>query len=562
MNIEQSARPLGLPASTRPMKHLLTILVPWLIATLVSASGHAAEPPPPLLKGWRHPPVIFNPGEHYGPAARNYQGIPGIERAPGGRLWATWYAGKVWEERFNYVVLATSGDDGATWSDAVAVIDPDGAGPLRAADSCLWLDPDGKLWCFWWLNEKVWSGYDDSKLSVTMAITTANPDAERPQWSAPFPLFSGLMLNKPIVTSQGEWMMPSNKWYTDHGLRVMVSTDKGRNWVLRGTANVPAAQRNADEPMIVERKDGSFWMLVRTKHGIGQTVSHDQGRTWAEVSDYQEHTVSRFHLRKLQSGNLLLIRHGRIDEKGERERLTAYLSEDDGRSWLGGLLLDERRRTSYPDATQAPDGTIHVVYDYNRHLEKQILMATFTERDVREGKLASPQSRSRVLVNRATGDNPVVGRIAEGPPLRTDESAATLITGGPRPVLRCHAGEVRPLHRTDDVFSDRDYIFRAFPGERFFQRDRSFVFAPMGRTEITCIEGGMVYVFTPAADRNPESVEPELLAQGFRKTSVTEFDLIFKLTEKVRGRNSCSVFQKRLSPGEKVRFGKWGVLVF
>ncbi|AKJ64599.1 hypothetical protein L21SP4_01351 [Kiritimatiella glycovorans] len=29
---------------------------------------------------------IFNPGPEYGPSARNYQGIPGIERAPGGRL--------------------------------------------------------------------------------------------------------------------------------------------------------------------------------------------------------------------------------------------------------------------------------------------------------------------------------------------------------------------------------------------------------------------------------------------------------------------------------------------
>ena len=38
-------------------------------------------------------PVVWSPGEAYGNATRRFQGIPGIERAANGRLWATWYAG-------------------------------------------------------------------------------------------------------------------------------------------------------------------------------------------------------------------------------------------------------------------------------------------------------------------------------------------------------------------------------------------------------------------------------------------------------------------------------------
>jgi len=518
--------------------------------------------PEPLLRGFAHPAIINDPSLAYGPSRRNYQGIPSIERTRGGRLWAAWYVGKVWEERFNYVVLSNSADDGKTWNDARIVIDPDGDGPLRACDPCLWLDPDGKLWCFWWLNEKVWSGSDESKLSVTMAITTTNPDAENPTWSKPFPVFSGLMLNKPIVTSRGEWLMPSNKWYTDDGCRVMVSRDKGRTWALRGTANVPREKRNADEPMLLERKDGSLWMLVRTSYGIGESVSHDNGRTWSEVSDYQKHAVSRFHVRRLHSGNLLLIRNGPLDTKGEREQMMAFLSDDDGQSWKGGLRLDERKRTSYPDAKQAEDGTIYAIYDFNRHLEKQILMARFSEEDVLAPGAVGAATRLRVLVNQATGENPIVGRIADGPPAQTDASAADLILTKQRPELRCVAGEIRPLHRTEKAFSDSDYIVRGLPGGKSFNRNWNYVFSSIQGTEVVCLSPGILYVFTPARDRNLQSVETEILRLGFQKTSEREFDLLFKVDEKVRDSNLCSVFQKEVSAGEAIRFGAWGMIVF
>jgi hypothetical protein len=515
------------------------------------------------MMGFTHPPLIEQPGPEYLSPARNYQGIPGIERSPGGRLWVTWYAGKIWEERFNYAVLATSGDDGHTWSEDVEyVIDPDGPGPLRAADANLWLDPEGKLWWFWWVNEKVWGGSDPSKISVTMAVITTNPDDARPQWSEPFFLFRGLMLNKPIVTSRGEWLMPTNEWQTDDGIRIMVSTDKGATWSLRGTANVPAADRNADEPMLVERSDGSLWMLVRTRFGIGESVSTDQGRTWTEVAPYQEHTVSRFYLGKLQSGNLLLIRHGAIGEKGEREDLTAYLSDDDGTTWKGGLLLDERRRVSYPDAIQAPDGTIYAVYDFNRHLEKQILMAVFTEEDVLAGSFVSAAARQKVVVNEASGRNPLVGRINDGPPLSEDASGAVLVTDRPRAELVPVKGEVRPLHRSEDVFTDAAYLFRGFPGHRFFRSGMRYVFSPIAGTKARCVSPGMVYVFTPAAERSKKSVEAELLAQGFEKTSLPEFDLIFRVDEQARNSNASSVYQKEVQAGETIQFSEWGVLVF
>lgn len=66
-------------------------------------------------------------------------------------------------------------------------------------------------------------------------------------------------------------------------------------------------------------------------------------------------------------------------------------------------MIDERSGVSYPDCVQAPDGTIYLIYDYQRTGAKQILMATFTEQDLAVGKCVSDKTRLRVVVNQATG---------------------------------------------------------------------------------------------------------------------------------------------------------------
>lgn len=345
------------------------------------------------------PPVNLAPGPEYADGVRMFQGIPGLERSPGGRLWATWYGGGTGEDRHNYVMLVTSGDDGRSWSPLKLVLDPDRDGPVRAFDPCPWLDPTGRLWLFW--AQRAGTPY-------LWAITAENPDDENPTWSEPRMICEGIMMNKPIVTTGGSWLLPVALWHTDDSCRVVASEDRGRTWKRIGAAGVPEpTARNCDEPMLVERKDGSLWMLIRTKYGIGESFSTDGGKTWTDaVKSPIEHATARFFIRRLASGNLLLVKHGPLDERTGRSHLTAFLSDDDGKTFGGGLLLDERGGVSYPDGLQAPDGTIYIIYDYQRTGDKQILMATFTEADVRAGKPASDKARLRVLINQATGTAP------------------------------------------------------------------------------------------------------------------------------------------------------------
>jgi predicted neuraminidase len=275
----------------------------------------------------------------------------------------------------------------------------------------LWTDPLGRLWLIFDQSMDMFDG----RAGVWVAVCE-NPDAKDPLWSMPRRIWHGVTLNKPTVLSTGEWMLPISLDQRPgfrqfkgcfkeldplRGANVFVSTDKGETWQRRGSIQFP----NPDwhEHMIVERKDGSLWMLARTTQGIMQSTSTDAGRTWADPSEPPgiRQPNARFHIRRLNSGRLLLVKHGdRIDAHSGRVQLSAWLSEDDGKTWQGGLILDERKGVSYPDGFQAPDGTIYISYDRNRATDGEILLARFTEADILAKKLVGLKSKLKMLICR------------------------------------------------------------------------------------------------------------------------------------------------------------------
>lgn len=378
------------------------------------------------------PPVLnTSPLPDYDYDQLDYGMTIGIERTPNGRLWACWVGGGDNEKAF--FVLATSDDEGETWSKPRLVIDPhDDRLPYarRVIVGNLWTDPLGSLWLFF---DQAMTHFDGR--AGTWFTRCDQPDADHPQWSAPVRIWHGCSLNKPIVLSSGEWLLPISLWDRDKttaafranlpslpadvfedldGFRmanVFVSSDQGATWTRKGGIAFPHPE--FDEHNLVERRDGSIWMTARVATGdVWESVSRDGGETWSQPSKTGiGHPNSRHFMRRLRSGRLLLVKHGQtIAERApvcsplngyrERSQLAAYLSDDDGATWMGGLLLDERASVSYPDGTQAPDGTIFVSYDYNRNTHGEILMARFTEEDVMAGLCVSPRSRLRMLISR------------------------------------------------------------------------------------------------------------------------------------------------------------------
>jgi hypothetical protein len=332
------------------------------------------------------PMIIENPAATEGYAARNRsaQGVPSLAVAPGGRMWAAWYAGTtpntIIERCDNaYVVVATSGDGGNTWKEVLA-IDPDGPGPVKAYDPLPWVDPDGKLWIIW----------HHTMPPRAFAMIADDADADNPAWSEPRLITRGIMMNKPAILSTGEWMFPVAERITGQisHMRAMIVENGGDSFHDRGYAAMDYEGNQPIEPMIVEKSDGSLWMLVRTVYGIHESFSSDRGKTWSPLEPSPiKHTTSRFFITRLTSGSLLLVKHGQIDERTEgptqRRELMAFLSDDDGVTWSDGLMLDERAPVSYPDGQQTEDGRIHIIWDHSRSRKHDILMASFTEDDIR-----------------------------------------------------------------------------------------------------------------------------------------------------------------------------------
>ncbi len=532
------------------MARLLVVLAMAAVSAGFAAQAQESAVPDAALAA---PPVNRNPGPEYADDTRLFQGIPGIARAANGRLWATWYAGGENEGPYNYCTLVTSGDDGTTWSEVKLVIDP--PGDVRAFDPCLWHDPTGKLWFFWAQGFSHWDGR-----SGVWAITTAESGEAEPEWSEPRRICDGIMMNKPTVLRSGEWLLPVAIWAFDArvmkdeyahdiaentGSNVWLSRDQGETFEFLGRSDVD--ERQCDEHMLVERNDGSLWMLVRTRTGLGEAVSTDGGKTWTErhVAETVTHIPhARFFIRRLNSGKLLFVKHAPPDQKS-RSHLTAYLSDDDGMTWYGGLMIDERMSVSYPDAMQAPDGTIYLIYDWERTRAKEILMATFTEEDVAAGEPVSDKARFRVLVNKATGRKEFqYNANADGQELLS----------GDRAVFEPADGAKDTLNKGARLFTNRDYTALDLPE---FLAGKMFIRASIDGAEAACAKGGVVYVLTPLPNRNKDSVSEALLAQGFAKAKIPEF-LLFGDIEG----NIVSVFQKNANEGESLAFGKWGVIVF
>ncbi len=359
------------------------------------------------------------PDAEHAHATRRHEGIPSMARdSATGRLWAVWYGGVTpCEDSNNYLMIATSENDGDTWKE-VLVYDPDGGGPVRAFDPEMWVSPDGKLQITWtertvpmaetptngkWNYARL-SGADDRALASSDRLMMLTLDASKAPcapYPAPRQIGTGVMMCKPIVGPKGEWMFPVSIWWTKGSAGLLVSEDGGKTFTRRGGATVaPEEGQTFDEHSIVLMKDGSIHSWIRTNKGAKESFSTDGGYTWSPVVEGTfANTPTRRAVTRLASGNLLLIKNGdKPDANQGRKNLTAYVSDDGGKTWKGGLLLDARPSATYPDFALGQDGTIYVVWDYDRCGDREILFGRFTEADIRAGKPVSPQTKIGVTV--------------------------------------------------------------------------------------------------------------------------------------------------------------------
>lgn len=346
---------------------------------------------------------------------RLWQGIPGIEVSHKGRIFSTFYSGGTTEEKGNFVVLVKSDDDGKSFSEPIAVLYREAG---RCYDPVLWIDPLGRLW---W----IWAYASENENSGVYGTICNDCDADTLTWSEPFFIGKYVMMNKPTVLSTGEWIFPIAAWDPTIKMYALPPEDYGHKKEVSGAfvyklvdhnkmsfkkmGGTCAKMRSFDEHMIVEFNNRELMMLIRTFYGIAASYSYDQGHTWTEAVDSKlGGPSSRFFIQRLASGRLLLINHHNFSG---RNNLTAFLSEDEGKTWKYSLLLDERQNVSYPDAVESKDGYIYITYDRERgaahanldsvmNCAREILFAKITEEDILAGKLVNPNSKLKNIISK------------------------------------------------------------------------------------------------------------------------------------------------------------------
>ena len=181
------------------------------------------------------------------------------------------------------------------------------------------------------------------------------------------------------------------------------------------------------EQMPIIRRDGSLLTFYRARKGQKYAESTDGGKTWTSGGYYptQFSINTKCILKTLPSRNVLLVandvqmkeEHARnvyfyTDKDGKhrplekhrtaRTRMTAYLSDDDGKAFTHKLLLCDDGEISYPSATLGKDGSSYLVYDQGRGVIGQhtIFLSKISEEDILAGELVNDESFLNTIVSR------------------------------------------------------------------------------------------------------------------------------------------------------------------
>jgi sialidase-1 len=152
------------------------------------------------------------------------------------------------------------------------------------------------------------------------------------------------------------------------------SDDNGRTWKTGGQKlTVQGCSFGADEPAVIELKDGRVMMLIRTDIGrICRSFSADQGIIWTkpETTDLVSPSSPATIRRIPSTGDLLLIWNNAApspqNKGGSRNPLTTAISSDDGKTWRHIRNLEDSPGGDYCYASVTFIGKQAVLSYYER----------------------------------------------------------------------------------------------------------------------------------------------------------------------------------------------------
>ena len=349
----------------------------WMVGTLASlllAPSLAAEP-------------MFRDQAIFPPDAKHAHSSS-IVQCPDGSLLACWYYGSGERKAADVVIKGSRLRPGATsWSDVFLMADTP---QFPDCNPVLFIDRRERLWMFWavvlaerWECSQLkylraddphgngcpdWTWQDAIQLKPglsfpkTMKQRFEELQVDSRMWAEyakpyhrsllsaaadPYKRQTGWMPRvHPLTLPSGRILLPL---YSD-GFNVSLaamSDDDGKTW----SASQPIVGRGPIQPSIVRRRDGTVVAFCRDSGDLParvlQSTSSDNGQSWSAAVDTQlPNPGSSLEVITLADGRWLFV--GNLTERG-RTRLTAALSDDEGRTW-------KWRREMAPRSTAAPIG--------------------------------------------------------------------------------------------------------------------------------------------------------------------------------------------------------------
>ena len=148
----------------------------------------------------------------------------------------------------------------------------------------------------------------------------------------------------------------------------LYSDDDGETW-RESRVKMDLPKRGAEEPAVIERRDGSLLALLRTSLGtLYRGWSTDAGETWSEpvATELDSPSVATC-MKRMPGGDLLLIWNDTppygvsIPGSGlthqPRNPLRSAISQDDGETWRNRRTIEDRfgYDNAYPSVTFVGD---------------------------------------------------------------------------------------------------------------------------------------------------------------------------------------------------------------
>jgi len=191
-----------------------------------------------------------------------------------------------------------------------------------------------------------------------------------------------IFLNKPwcgcihsmIETSKGRIVLVGQEiipaWR--HATVMFVSDDKGKTWQRSNVLDYGVGAHDhagSIEGTVVERKDGSLYLLLRTESGyLWEATSHDGGLKWDDLKRSQIKSVTCCpQMARLADGRIALLwnhppRHS--DSNSSREELFLAFSSDECATWSKPVVVAGNYgpggRVSYPYLYERKPGELWI----------------------------------------------------------------------------------------------------------------------------------------------------------------------------------------------------------